>query len=175
MKFNRIGLDLDGVVVDWNALCAQIAETYFGYTHFPKGKEVNSWRFMDTVPKFKDIWKALNDNPELWLQAPALVDPNLINLLPVTMFITHRPISSEISRQWLDIFNIQANAPVITVKNSNDKVLFANNFDVFVDDKPETIRVFLMNGHYAYLMDQPWNKEATDLDDYRLTDLSDLL
>lgn len=70
-------------------------------------------------------------------------------------FLTHRPKAATADTEtWLNYHDL-SHLPVTVVDSPEDKTAFP--CDVFLDDRPETIRAALASGAKGFVYLQPWN------------------
>jgi Domain of unknown function (DUF5664) len=142
----RIGLDIDDVLADFvPAFC-----DYNGITELP-----HHWSFYLNGDKY-----SISSLPDtFWLNIKPKIDPKSIKFEPVC-YITHRPISNEITKKWLEINGFPC-APIYQVNPELSKVDIAKEqkLDVFVDDKYETFTDMNSSGILCWLFDASHNKK----------------
>lgn len=147
--FPKIGLDIDGVLANftlaWHELYPEISPT------------PNTW-YLD--PKIKERFKAMREANTLdnfFLNIKPLLSPEDIPFEP-HCYITSRPVSPEISKQWLHKNGFPAK-PVYGLKIKESKVEAAKTagIDIFIDDFYENFVELNDNGIETYLYTAPWN------------------
>ena len=151
----NIGLDIDGVLANFTKGVARVCEEKGVYFN---EETQRSWNFKEEQKKaIKDIWT----DHDFWLSLEPMVDPSTIRYEPIC-YITHRPIPSEISQEWLDIHNFP-NRPVYTVNGSKVEKIKEQDLDIFIDDAYhnyidiENARKRKELKTICYLMSRPWN------------------
>lgn len=118
----RIGLDVDGVLADFEG-------HFLHYMDFEDKTRPTDWKDV----RFKNNIEKVKRDINFWLSIPNLVEAQLLDFNPV-IYVTARPIPSEITRKWLKINGFPP-APVVTVGTNGSKVSsLVNNVDAFVDD-----------------------------------------
>lgn len=98
----------------------------------------------------------VSHNTDFWMSLRAL--PNIIR--GGDLYITARPISSEITRRSL-VLNGHPDHPVITTDKSDPfkiKACLENGITSFLDDKPITVQKLREAGIEAYLLTRKWNQ-----------------
>ncbi|HNU60234.1 MAG TPA: hypothetical protein PKI08_09820 [Aquaticitalea sp.] len=122
----KIGLDIDGVLADftlaWHELYPEVSPT------------PSTWHL---DPKIGERFKAMreaNTLDDFYLNIKPLINPSEIPFEP-HCYITSRPVSVEISKQWLKK-NGFPEKPVISLEIKSSKVEAAKNagVDIFIDD-----------------------------------------
>lgn len=167
----KIGYDIDGV------LC-----------HFKRGmlEEARKMGYGQKVPDhpmewdeynpewdegiLDEVWDRVGDNHTWWARLNPYDDAHIFT--DVECYITSRSVPSQLTEQWL-IGHGFPKAPVTSVGHGNSKLPVAQqaDLDLFIDDKPETVRELNRNGIPALLRDRAHNWEAGDLDQYRIRSL----
>jgi len=144
LKRKRIGLDIDEVLADWvGAWCKECGI-----------ERPEVWNFdRNMSAKFAISAK----NKDFWLNIPMKTPPSAIPFEP-HCYITHRPIPTEWTEQWLDKNGYPA-APVYTVdKGHKHEVAIREELDAFVDDSFDNFVELNSNGILCYLFDAPHNR-----------------
>lgn len=141
----RIGLDIDGVIADFNS--------HFDNT-FPTEEKTLFWNSYNITDNFSTI----EDDYVWWLKIPRLIDPEEIDFEPV-VYITARPIASDVTEEWLRENNFPS-APVETVGRGESKLEIAKKYhlDRFVDDNYDNFVELNHGGVFTFLMDRSYNK-----------------
>jgi len=165
LKTPRIGLDIDGVLADfngaWNEIYPEISIT------------PSSW-YLDRkiIKRFEDMKKdGILD--EFYLSIKPLIKQEDIPFEP-HCYITSRWINTTITEQWLDKYNFPAK-PVITVPLRSSKVEAAKEagVEIFIEDSFENFVELNNNGVFTYLYTTPWNSRH-DVGHMRLNSLKDI-
>jgi hypothetical protein len=192
----RIGIDLDGVLAEFDSNVTRIANTFWP-GRLPEGYTPSDWNFDDKFSKseWSQIWEEIKSTRNFWYKEEPYTEnvealKNFINSsagYEVDLyFITSRveTIGSSVlvqSAQWLakyGLFPNRSHSTVIPVADSKRKgdVLSALKIPIMIDDYDDTVRRLQgMEGTEVYLLDRPWNRHAKDLDDVRLSSLKDYL
>jgi 5'(3')-deoxyribonucleotidase len=145
----RIGLDIDEVLADWlGAWCKHWSIPRPQHWSFHRG----------IIDKFAAMKKD-GSLDEMYLNLDMLTKPEDIPF-DVHCYVTSRPVSTEITEQWLDK-NGYPVKPVITVGVGQSKVqaLKDAGVDIFVDDRYENFMELNKAGILCYLFDQPHNRK----------------
>lgn len=147
LKTKRVGLDIDGVLADFNT----------GYAkRFNIKNKITFWNF---DRKMKERMEELKNDGSFWLNLPLTTNPNDILIEPVC-YITARPIETkEFTIEWLSE-NGFPNAPVYFSDKEKTKSVIAkeNKIDIFVDDSYENFKELTCNDVFCYLYDTEYNK-----------------
>lgn len=165
LNLPKIGLDVDGVIADF---------THAWTTVYPEiDPEPNSW-YLDR--KIRDRFNKMREDGVLdtfYLGIKPMVRPEDIPFEP-HCYITSRPVSKEITEQWLDMHGFPAK-PVYTVDIRTSKVEAAKvaGIDIFVDDAYENFVELNKSGIFTYLFSAPWN-ERYAVGHMRVNTLSEL-
>lgn len=162
----QYGLDIDGVLA--NFIEALIS---YAYTHCPVESLLlpASWRewysYDSHNPEaFRKVYKEITHLPSFWRSIEPLEEAvSEVKALPYlpTVYITSRPIPTEVTLDWLASVGLPT-APVVTVASSAEKVQHALEYGLthFVDDLPGTCDAMQRAGITALLFDQPHNTNA---------------
>lgn len=157
-----LGIDLDGVVVDFTSSVNDWFYQNFGLEHLPP----DSWDWFEGhgtagSAAWKSLWTQGMDD-ELFLKCKPVKGAvnGLVLLLDrghQIIFVTHRPPhTAGQTVRWLQRHGLPTN--VCHLRNKG--ILRA---DFYVDDKPETVKQLLADGHRAVLFQQPWNTDDRHL------------
>ena len=178
----RVGLDCDGVIFNFGQhIIVKAAEMGLS-EHFPEDwTKIDKWMFSG---KFMDVWNVHHLTPEFWLGVPPFeLALEAIAQMPgfvPTLYLTARPIDSSVTKEALFKHKFP-DSIVITVddKNPHDKIdilLHQHPVDIFVDDRPDTVRKMREAGINAVLFAAPFHIscDITDLPViYSLTEMID--
>ena len=157
----RIGLDIDGVLADFNDTVKERYDIHNSPEH---------WYYSYT---FKSgMWEELAKDPDFWLSIPPYFDGSKLPFDPI-VYVTHRPIDTEVSKQWLEKNHFPC-VPVETVNGNKSEVLKKYNIDIFVEDKYENFVQLNKEGIFTYLLDRPWNQKF-DVGHMRIYNLEDII
>lgn len=165
LKYPNIGLDIDGVLADF---------TNAWHKKFPEiTAKPNSWYFDRKIGERFRQMKRNGELNEFYLNIPPLIKPDELPFDP-HCYITSRPVSNEITEQWLDILGFPAK-PVRTVDIKASKVDVAKEMgvEIFVDDSYENFVDMNNNEVFTYLYTTTWNK-GYDVGHMRLNSLKEI-
>lgn len=190
MQELRIGLDVDGVLANFNSAYREILIEVSGRDLIPEVFEPPCWEYAPAYGYTKDedraAWSAIRNDPFFWRKLGVLPGAQeLLNDIDdvrhAVYFITTR-LGTQVKHQtesWLRDY--VANPAVLIAKSSADKGRLAEGLDLthFVDDKPENCiavkeavpgcRVFLLS--YAYNL---WAKNEPRYDYLGITRIHNL-
>jgi hypothetical protein len=143
----RIGFDIDDVCADFTGAWSELH-------NIPRP---TAWSFDRTIVDKFNTMKYNGKLEEFYLDLPVLTNPKDIPYEP-TCYVTSRPVSSEISEQWLDKNGFPA-APVYTVGIHGSKVdiLKEKKVDIFVDDRFDNFVELNKAGICTFLFDRIHN------------------
>lgn len=165
LKMPKIGIDVDGVLADftktWSALYPEI---------YPKP---NSW-YMDRrmTKRFEEMRKngTLDD---FYLSIEPLMTPEDMPFEPYC-YITSRPVSQEITEQWLDNHHFPARKVIsLDIKKSKVEAAKEAGVEIFIDDSYDNFVDLNNNGVFCYLYTAPWNTRY-DVGHMRVNSLKDI-
>lgn len=146
----KYATDLDGCIINF---CEGFYE-WFGEPYV----ECPTWN----DPFINDNFHKIIDDESFWMSLKPLCKPSDI-LFDISMYITARPISSEVTHRWLMKHGFQ-DAPVITVgtkpcgnHNSKIQVVIDNNIDIMLEDAPHHFEE-LSEYTLCFLMDTKYNQ-----------------
>ena len=161
----RIGLDIDEVICDFvGGWCGK----------YNIDKRPKYWRFDSKMGKRFQKMKEDNELDDFYLSLKPKINPDDIPFEP-TCYITSRPVSSEITKEWLEKHKFPI-APVISVDMNQSKLEKACDMklDLFVDDHFDNFVELNKAGICCFLMDATHNQRY-DVGHKRLFSLSDLI
>lgn len=161
LKSRKFGLDVDEVCADF---CGAWFQRHGGV------ERPNSWGFDKQI---YERLTACKEDSEFWLSLAPIFDPLTLPAEP-TCYVSHRVCDSSLTEEWL-YNNGFPTAPVVTVKNREDKVnvLKEMGVEVFVDDNYDTFKEFRHAGMLCYLFDRAHNSRY-QVGHFRLKNIKDL-
>lgn len=170
----RIGIDIDGVLADFNSCYANLIRQVLKLKvpmvgpdypdewnyHYALGVTEDQARILFNIMEAQRLWTTLKEYPDvpgfaMWYAANLFVHD--------IYFITSRPDGLSMKAQtekWLTNVLSSSLRP-ITVLMCSDKgrVAKALKLDYFIEDKPETLDS-MPEGVTCFLVDRPWNRHA---------------
>lgn len=165
LKIPKIGLDIDGVIADftgaWNKLFPEISI------------EPNSWYFDRKMSERFEKMKLDGILDEFYLNIEPMINPEDLPFEP-HCYITSRPVSTEITEQWLDKYHFPAKK-VYSIDVCQSKVEVAKNsgIDIFIDDSFDNFVDLNNSGIFTYLITATYNK-SHDVGHMRINSLNDI-
>lgn len=176
----NIGVDLDGVVADFNSSYIRLIKRLVGKDLFPSGyraKDIETWSYPETFgytnAEINKVWDWIGQDRHFWQNLDRLEGAkDLLRWLGELnnghriYFITSR-IGGTVKAQsesWILNNGWMFDDETPTVLISSDKGLCcrALKIDYYIDDKNENIADVLMVSPRtkAYLLNQRWNSPA---------------
>lgn len=152
----KIGLDIDGVLADWAGGMIDKAKE-LGLPGYPEHPDnVDYW---DHLTDCGDLWSRVKDDEDFWMGLKPFPGTLPLEFEPY-VYITSRPVRSEISYFWLSKHGFPNSERVFTAARPEDKlnIVKALGIDVFVDDKIETVEQMRSAGINAFLFEAPYQK-----------------
>lgn len=163
LRTPKIGLDVDEVLANWvNAWITKFN------MQVPK-----SWYFDRKIKQRFEELKNAGELDEFYLSIKPLTPPEEIPFEP-HCYITSRPVTKEVTEQWLDNHNFPSK-PVYSVDVRHTKVDIAKEagVEIFIDDSFDNFVDLNNNGIFTYLYTATWNLKH-DVGHMRLNSLKDL-
>ena len=164
-----IGCDIDGVLFPWERIARDVLEIEFGV----KLAESTYWTYLkDVLPRAQWDWLWSREGQDkifgrTWARYPEAVEAvnALLKAGHRVHFVTHRdPRRTALhTAEFLDLhFGGHPWAGVHVIQNHVQKRRLAS-WDVFVDDKPETVFDFLANTRaQVFSPVRPWNVDELE-------------
>ena len=174
----RIGIDVDGVLADFNEAYIRLTTQLTGRDLFPSRPfDITTWNYPEsygyTAEEVSRVWAAIKADPFFWQGlAPYDTAEDAMRAIHLRWranddiyFITSRPgiDAKKQTENWLRMYWPLYTVPPLTVLISSEKGLCAQalNLDVYIDDRVENVT----DVHFrteastrAHLLDQPWNR-----------------
>ena len=144
----KIGLDIDEVLCDWVG----------DWTQHRGMEKPESWWFDRGLLEEFDRMKSEGNLKQFYLKLKPLIKPSDLPFEP-ECYITSRPVSTEVTEEWLSLHGFPAR-PVYTTDKNNSKVDIAKRvgLDIFVDDNYDNFKDLNNAGICCFLMDAPHNR-----------------
>lgn len=159
----KVGLDIDEVLADWvGAWCERWK------LEIPK-----FWNFDRNIMDRFESMRSTGELDEFYLSLKPLISPDILNFEP-TCYITARPVSTELTERWLDMWGFPQ-VPVITVPPGESKVeaALSKGLGLFVDDSYKNYQQLNKGGVSTLLMSRAHNLRY-QVGNRRINDLSEL-
>lgn len=165
LKLPKIGLDIDGVLADFNSGWSEL---------YPDISKTPNSFFLDRNIKerFAEM-REKNTLDDFYLNLKPLILPENLPFEP-HCYITSRPVKKEISEQWLDILGFPKKQ-VYSIDIMESKVDAAKDagVEIFIDDRFENFVELNNAGIFTYLFTSSWNLKY-DVGHMRLNSLTEL-
>lgn len=144
----RVGYDVDGVL-------AEFSDHFLNWFDFEDKSAPTDW----DDPRFRDNFHKIANDDKFWLTIPPLITAEDLPHIP-SVYITARPISTDITQKWLEI-NGFPKAPIVTVGMDNSKVEVAKAFNLhcFLDDAIHNYIDMNSAGITTYLVSRSHNEK----------------
>ena len=165
LKLPKIGVDIDGVLADftgsWNKWYPEIPAMPSSYYFDRK-----------ICGRFEEMRKA-GTLDEFYLNIEPLIKPEELPFEP-HCYITSRPVSKEITEQWLDKHNFPCKKVIgLDIKQSKVDAAKEAGIEIFIDDCYENFVELNNHGVFTYLFSAPWNLRY-DVGHMRLNSLKNI-
>ncbi len=165
LKIPKIGIDIDGVLADFTS---SWCELYPDVHQSP-----TSWYMDRMMLKRFEQMKTDNTLNDFYLNIKPLVSAEELPFEPFC-YITSRPVSKEITEQWLDKHDFPCRTVYsINIKESKVDAAKEAGVEIFIDDSYDNFVDLNNNGVFTYLYTQPWNVKY-DVGHMRLNSLNEL-
>ena len=164
MKRLTIGIDIDGVIVDYATAMLPVVSEVCGRP--VSVRDLRHWDLRKALDideeKEAYIWEQTLETDLLRHARP--VEGALSGLLELsrheTWLVTARPSHmQDLTESWLAENN--AKYDHLVLGRYGDKLLAGDGFDVFVEDYLEEARAIAKAGVFSILLDQPWNQASS--------------
>jgi hypothetical protein len=151
MKIPNLALDVDGVLANFCDAVIDRAHVLGVGDAFPSSwRDVRQW---DMCPRFHQVMEDAWKNEEFWMSINPM--PNTSRILTPGVYLTARPIHSNVTQDWLEKHGFPF-APVVTVSKPEEKLEVLKELDFWlVDDHYQTIEKCTEAGIKAYLFSSP--------------------
>lgn len=172
----KIGVDLDGVIFDFNTQFVALAKEMFPHINPPQPsfEWPTHWDYMDDFlnkNETRQLWARIVNDPHFWADLPTypytlemgeLIEDIVDQTDGDIYFITSR-VGPKVSNQakWA-LQQIGWTMPsVMAVDNAELKLPIAKALKLthFIDDKPETVNMMKNARIDVAVWDQPWNRD----------------
>jgi hypothetical protein len=173
----KIGLDIDGVLCNFAQGAIDKARQLGlsqAYKFHASWTEVDQW-YLTTCGSpdpFSELWPYIKEDNFFWWNLQPLPYSGPVDFT-VDRYVTSRPVSSDLSRQWL-IRHGFPDATVITVSKPEHKLDHVQDLDLFVDDHWETVRHLRLQNVNAVLYWAPYQSGHDVSDLPRIKHLSEV-
>lgn len=180
----RYGIDIDGVLANFGAQVVRVGNQLWP-GKFPPNYRPDNWDYEGYLTKteWKQVWGVIDITPHFWEDLEE--EPGAVELLRA-LSIYHRSIHDEVyfitarrttigdsplvqSAAWLNrkgLWPRRGFSTIIPVAEPKNKAeLFRGlGLKFFLDDYAPTVaELNTLDGVQAYVLDQPWNRYATEL------------
>ena len=142
----RIGLDLDGVIIDHTKNKIKVARS-LGFVVEPKDTVSEILENLMPKAKYRELQRCIYDEISLTARPVAYAIPTIRRLIQHghrLFIISRRYRSSKTALKWLGMYEVLPFIPkrrIAFVQKDEDKIVFVKKFavDVFLDDKAENL------------------------------------
>jgi hypothetical protein len=160
-------LDIDGVLADFTGGFLKRAREMGLGDIFPKReRDVTEWDY--GVPKkyFTKVWNTVKHDIEFWSSLRVFPKTRKNLTFKPIAYITHRPISNDVTKAWLKDRGFPVPERCYTVADVNDKVILAKRLGAkrIIDDRPDTCQTFIDAGLDAFVFTRPHNLLIEDVE-----------
>jgi uncharacterized HAD superfamily protein len=169
----KIGLDIDGVLADFNTAYMKLLKEVSGRDIIPEGYFPSVWNYATEQLKFTQeedtkVWDVIKSTP-FWMSLPVLAseeERGLVHKWDVDhdlYFITTR-MGVQVKAQteaWL-MHHFELPCPTVLISAQKGPLAKGLDLDIFVDDRDKNIiEVGLASEKtQCYILDYPYNREA---------------
>jgi hypothetical protein len=117
----------------------------------------NSWYFDRNVTQRFEAMRKAGTLDEFYLNIEPLIKPEDLPFEP-SCYITSRPVTKEITEQWLDKHNFPGKKVIsLDLKQSKVDAAKEAGVEIFIDDCYENFLELNNHGVFTYLYTAPWN------------------
>lgn len=158
----RIGLDIDGVLADFDGAFKKRTNTV---------GDVKHWFFSYNVGKW---WNKIEKDEKFWVNMPSLINGHDLPFEPV-FYVTHRSVNNKWTEEWIEKNGFPC-VPVLQVKSGESKaeVIQKAGINIFVEDRYDNFLDLNRQGVFTYLLDRPYNTRY-DVGFRRIKSLNEVL
>jgi 5'(3')-deoxyribonucleotidase len=173
MSLLRVGVDLDGVLGDFNTAFIQRVIDVTGKDLFPpRPFDITTWDYPQhygyTDAECKQVWADIAQDPSFWREEPKYpwTDDTMKRLGDLWQdgeadlyFVTSRPgdTAKNQTEMWLDAFDVIP--PTVLISSEKGLCCKALKLDVYIDDKTENCEDVVRQSPdtLCFMLAQPWN------------------
>lgn len=170
----RLGIDIDGVLADFNASFVKLVPEVTGRSLFPPYPfDITTWQYPQSYGYTADeesmVWRRVCSNPTFWQSLPAYEDAvESLRLLAARAhdgddiyYVTSRPgvVAKRQTEKWLRQ-NGLADRPTVLISGKKGMCAEALDLQFYIDDRDVNVRdVAETRGEKTktFLLDRPWN------------------
>lgn len=181
----KIGIDIDGVLANFNAAFIALAEATYPDVKFPALGPTypDKWNFSDGIlspDQLSEVWRLIEVGGFWWTLRPLPGTSHFLQQLKSkydldAYFITSRPGfgAKRETEWWLRKWG-SYNPTVLVVEHTDDKIpiLRALRIQAYVDDNWETVRDAAEVAENVYLFDAPYNQQSEPRGVLRISSLA---
>jgi uncharacterized HAD superfamily protein len=173
----RIGIDIDGVLADFNESFIRRTVTVTNRDMFPpRPFDIPIWDYPQhygyTEAEVSAVWKTIVEDSMFWayLTPYPTTKPFLQKLNPEKddlYFITSRPgiIAKQQTEAWIRYYGGPV-SPTVLISSMKGECARALDLEAYIDDRDKNVlnvRAYSSTTR-VYILDQPWNREETVYD-----------
>lgn len=168
----RLGIDCDGVLVDFNKAYIELIKEISGEDKFGPGYKPTTWSYPETVGYSAEVvseaWAKIEDSSSFWFALEPLDGMHELvewlgrdenDIKHDVYFITSRPgkMAKLQSEAWFAQYDLPS---TVLVSSEKGMCCEALKIDLYVDDKIENIMQIMKRAipTAPYLLNQPWNQ-----------------
>lgn len=184
MKLLRIGVDVDGVLADFNTSFIERVIKVTRIDRFGKGFIPTTWNYPESVGYSPEdvaaVWEDIERDPYFWRNLPAYAHTaqvltylsHLQHIGHDVYFITARPgvVAKKQTEEWLQykcrMQYLAAPSPTVLISRDKGGCADVLKLDIYVDDRVENVFDVLAMAQgndpphaVVFMFRQPWNAE----------------